>query len=159
MDDDQNKRELLSCFTQVFKFKRRTDKDEIAPEDYVGFCDESNTFMVVPKLKSLKKHLQLHFTLAKDGKGEPIPNINYDAVKFEGTKDKLHVMGTLKGGEIKDIELRCKYSVVFIGLVAKMCLYTKTKAGSVVVKMKPDYPLWVESDELILIVAPRIENE
>ena len=66
-------------------------------------------------------------------------------------------------GDHTDAEEKTKYeensvrcSPNLLKMMMKLC--SNTKSDAVIMKFRKDYPLWLETDEIICIIAPRIDD-
>lgn len=110
----------------------------INKEDYKVYCDYANVLGVIPKNKFIKKIIDESFDAEGDTsvkrKGS-LFNYNQEDFKFE--------------------EIVSKYSGELLFKVFEVCkIYENVK-----IKMKKDYPIWVETEDFICILAPRVEDE
>lgn len=113
------------------------EKDkELPKEEWIGFMGISSILMFIPKKKKLRKLIENNFEA--DGKKETpslIKRFNYTPKNFE--------------------EIECLYSEEVLNIIFNLTKgYEKIK-----IKMKKDYPLWVEVEDFVFILAPRIEDE
>lgn len=149
-DKQLNKLKLIGNFEKLWKFKKIEDK-EIPQEEYTGYLDPSKVIMVIPKLESIRGVITDNFDVDKTDK---IPNLNFDIQHILGSKDKLKVFARLEGTENKFDENSVKLSTELMKIVLKLCMNTKSE--SILFKFRKYYPLWVETKELIIILAPRV---
>ena len=147
----EHKFELVKNFQKIWTLKK--EEDIIIPvEEYVGYMDPANVMIIIPKLKSVKEVIQNSFEVEES----KVPKLSYNVVVTERSLDNYMVAARLGGGKPGLMENSVKLSSEYMKVILSLC--TKTKSGSVVFKFIKDYPLWVESEEMIIILAPRVEN-
>ena len=146
-----NKLDLVKQFNKIWSFKK-SENDEIPEEEYMGYMDQANILMVVPKLKSIKDFIKDNF----DAEEKEVPKLDYMMVFSKHNLDKLLVSARLEGIKEGAVENSVKLSAEYMKLILNLC--TKTKSTSILFKYKKDYPLWAETEELIIILAPRVKN-
>lgn len=106
-------------------------------EDYIGYIDNPNVLLVVPKKEWLKKLIENNFKVKeeKERARNLINSLSYAPDNWE--------------------EISCSYSEEYLNIIFGLIKgYEKIKF-----KMKKDSPLWVETNDFIIILAPRIEEE
>ena len=96
--------------------------------------DSTNCVMCIPKTTNVKAILTEQF----DVKESKSPNLDYSYPSLP-----------------KDKESSANYSGYFL----KIALELSKHYESIRFFLKADYPLKIECDDLIFIIAPRIENE
>ena len=147
-----NKKDLITNFSQLFS--GNDDGEKIPPDKYEYFMEKANVLSVVPKLKHIRTLLESNF----DCTTRPFDLKKWNKYKVHhiGNCD-MEVFARLDGGKIDDIqENTIKIDTEYLKIILK--LVTKTQDDSVLFKVRKDYPLWVETSEMIIIVAPRIEE-
>lgn len=136
MKNNNKKLNLIKDIGQIFK-TRETIADDLIPEsDLTGFMDYANVMMIIPKKKSIKDIIINLFEITEPKDFKSL-NLDYK------TEDNL------KGLENKSI-----YSAEYL----KVLLTIATNSERVTLKLKRDYPLFAETEDLILIIAPRVET-
>lgn len=152
---DKKKLDLIKDFSKLWKFKEDDkDKNIIPKEEWVGYFDSDNVRMVVPKLKSIKKIIEDNFDI--NNTPVKIPDLNYRMHMVEGGDDKIKVYSRMVGEKSKYEENAGIYTPDLLRIILKLC--TNTKSEKLIMKFRKDYPLWLETDEMICILAPRIEG-
>ena len=147
----EHKFELVKNFQKIWTLKK--EEDIIIPvEEYVGYMDPANVMIIIPKLKSVKEVIQNSFEVEES----KVPKLSYNVVVTERSLDNCMVVARLGGGKPGLMENSVKLSAGYMKTILNLC--TKTKSTGVVFKFIKDYPLWVESEEMIIILAPRVEN-
>jgi len=144
-----NKLDLIKDFSKLFEFK---SEEKISEEGWVGFSNPAFTIMVIPKLKSIKNVITDNFDVTQD---MTIPSLNYNIQMIEGDMDKVKVIGRLAGGKTEIVENSVKFSPELMKVILKLC--TKTQSENILFKFRREYPLWAETDEMIIILAPRVD--
>ena len=147
-----NKFELVKNFQKIWSLKKIDGTEDAIPvEEYVGYMDPANVMMIIPKLKSVKEIIQNSF----DVEESKVPKLSYKVVITERSLDNCMVVARLGGEKPGLTENSVKLSAGYMKVILSLC--TKTKSESIVFKFSKDYPLWVESEEMIIILAPRVE--
>lgn len=150
-----NKKEklnLLNDFSRIFDFEEELKERTIPEDKRKGYTDEGSVIMIVPKLYTVKKIIENTFNV----KPTKIPYLNYKIDMVAGSDDKLKVFARLRGEKTETLENNSKYSPKLLKTLLKIA--THTKSANVEMKFRRDYPLWIETDELICIIAPKITN-
>ena len=88
---------------------------------------------MVPKKKWLRTVLINQFDVSES----KVPELSYQY-------DKKIDMGR---------EMKSKYSMEYLGIMLKITKYYK----AVIIKLRPDYPLTIETEDFDFILAPRVE--
>ena len=101
-----------------------------ASDGYEGYVDNLNIIIVVPKIEELKVLIEFYFECNK----KPLSSLKLDYFP--------------KG------ECVCLYSSKFLYILTSIFKHGE----SLKIKMKKDYPIWLEDDNLIVILAPRVEE-
>jgi hypothetical protein len=125
--------ELIPIFQELWG--ENTERTEINPSDYKGYPDGSNVMCIIPKNEECKKLIE--------GFGVNKNNLVDVKGKFEFKSEN------------NDKECLSRYSMEYLSKILAMC----KNYGSVKIKMKKDYPLWVETHDFICVLAPRVESE
>lgn len=145
---------LLSCFKRIWSFKndehrdkllemilRKAMKTEDKVLDYLnetGYTDVANVFLIVPKKENVKVMLNSIFDNT-DYKKEEIP-----LTKFASYDE------TISGKREFNMS---DYSSKSILPLLKGYLNIKFRIKDM------NYPMWIETEDFVIIVAPRIPNE
>lgn len=108
-------------------------------EAEVGYICLANTVMIIPKTASFKSLIENNFEVDPSDI-KKAPKLDY----------RLNEQEHLENKEICSI-----YSVDLLDIAFKMM----KGYDSVKIKIKPNYPITLESHEWILIIAPRIPSE
>ncbi|MDP2684938.1 MAG: hypothetical protein Q8P20_07945 [bacterium] len=133
---DSKKIDVLKNFNKLFNTKipetSEADKKDIIPESELnGFMDPANVLMVIPKRFSIKATLLSLFDL---GEGQKAPELSYYPDK--------------------DNEIVSKYSCEYLKIMLELTKHYE----AITIKTRQDYPLWIECDDFIIILAPRVRN-
>ena len=146
------KLDLIKQFNKIWSWKRIEDDDIIPESERVGYRDPANVMMVIPKLKSIKNAIIDNFDVDE----KEVPQLDYMMFFSGHTADKLLISARLQGIKPGAVENSVKLSTEFMKVVLNLC--TKTQSESILFRYKKDYPLWAETEELIIILAPRIDE-
>ena len=146
-----NKLDLIKDFNKIWT-KKEVENDVIPPGEYVGYMDPANVMMIIPKLRSIKSMIVDNF----DVKEDKVPKLNYTFQFINSSEDKLRIFGRLTGEKNEIAENSVKLSPEYMVVILKLC--TKTKSGGILFKYRKDYPLWAETEEMIIILAPRVDG-
>ncbi len=152
MTTKKDRFELIRDFQNIF-MPKIINEEVIPKEEYVGYNDPANVMMVIPKLRGIRDMIEQNFNFNPVNK---IPNLSYGIHFIEGNQDKIKVFARLEGTTSKFDENSVRLSKEYIKLILKLC--TNTKSDEVIFKFRKDYPLYVETAEMIIILAPRISN-
>ena len=136
MDNEITKRlNIIKQFDKLFKKKDiLLEDDTITKKDYIGYMDNANIMMVIPKTRTLKTELINSFDVTESDR---IPDLDY-----------TNVMS--KSG----LESASKFSCEYLGILLSLCKHS----GTMKLYVKADYPLKVETDDIIVVLAPRVED-
>ena len=122
------KNDLIKHFSRLFKTRDELPKDDLISEkDYIGYMDHTSVVMVIPKKKSFKARMQANFDVTE----HKLMDLNYSIDKYQG-----HT---------------CRYSCGYLSIILQLC----KNYESVDISLKEDYPLKVETEDFIVILAPR----
>lgn len=147
---------LIKDFSKLFDFKfdAQDDDDKIPENERKGYMDTTNVMMVIPKLKSVRELILQNFDVDKNTK---IPDLAYKVHMVSGGEDKIKVYARMMGEKIEYKENVAMFSPEYLKVIATLC--SKTKSDKVTIKFRNDYPMWMETDEMICIIAPRVSND
>ena len=110
--------------------------DKVLPkEELKGFTDGANVLMIVPKKKMMIEFIKENFDVADEIRDFNSLKLKYDVEKFGENKSKFN-------GEL-------------LGQIFAIAENYET----VEIKMRENYPLWVETEDFIMILAPRVTEE
>lgn len=109
--------------------KGKTNKTIIKEEDYKMYMDPSNVMGIIPKTTEFRDSLVVEF----DVEAVKVPYLEYTT----GIP-------------------QCRYSVDYLTLILEFMKLFKDEIV-VELKLKQDYPLWVEMEQFIIILAPRCD--
>lgn len=145
--------DLLKDFSKIFPSKKfEGNVDEIDKDKLEGFMDGAKVFMVIPKRYSIKKIIVDNFDLDNTHK---IPVLDYNFTYLQKIdEEKKRVIYRLQEVDEIAVENVSKFSSEFLKVILKLC----SRADTIKFKMLKDYPLWIETDELICILAPKVDN-
>ena len=106
--------------------KEKTDRTIIKEEDYKMYMDPSNVMGIIPKTIEFRDSLVVEFDV--------------ESVKVQDLEYTIGIP-------------HCRYSVDYLTLILEfMKLFDDEK---IELKLKQEYPLWVEMEQFIIILAPR----
>ena len=100
--------------------------------------DPANVSMIIPKTVTVRDVMLSVFDIDRD--------------YFFSDKCKVP---DLDYSDNKGAEIKSKYCCEYVTIFLELCKNSDT----VIIKTKPDYPLWIETDDFIFILAPRVDNE
>ena len=153
MARQEDKFDLINNLKELFN-STIVNKEVISEEGLIGYNNLANTIMVIPKLKGIKEVIEQTFQFNPVAK---IPNLSYNVQFIDADIDKMKVFARLEGTANKFEENSVKLSAEYMKMILKLC--TNTKSEGVLFKFRKDYPLWVETDEMIVILAPRVGDK
>jgi len=158
MEEDKiikKKRDLLKNFNDLFSPKGKKEDDGIPEDKRVCFLDSANSMGIIPKSNIIKNFIIENY----DVKECKIPTLGYNFLFIANAdKDKIMVSERIQGNNsMEEKENKVLISVEYMKVLANLC--SKTDNKSIIIKSRRDYPLWVETDELICIIAPRIMEQ
>ena len=153
---------LLRGFAKIFEKKKEIDdlkdimirkllkndeKIKIKEEEYIGYITLNNILMVIPKTEIIKKLIETNFEVSFDerDKEEVKGMILSMKNEIDNKKDKQ------KGREISSL-----YNSKYLNIIFNL---TKNYDKSVKIKMQIDSPMFIETPDFIIILAPRIEDK
>ena len=129
----KKKKNLIKDFGKLFQALPEGYEDkEISLEDRRIFMSNDNVCGIIPKTTKIKLLLTETFDV---GEGKPIPELKY----------------TAKDGD----EQKCTYGSGYLKILIDIC----REYDSVKLYMKKDYPLTIETNDLLMIIAPRIGDK
>ena len=123
--------DIVKKFGRLFVEKQEHSDDYIPVSKRVGYMNDSNIVMVVPKKMWVKNAIQELFDVTETN----VPELYY-------TVDN----------KIIGQEIVSAYNPDYLNIVLDIV----RKYDEVVFKMSPDYPLWVETEDFIVVIAPMI---
>lgn len=143
--------ELIGDFSQLWKLKDKSEK--IPMEELRGYMDPASIIMVIPKVEGVKEIIESHFDV-----GPPIivPPLSYSVQILPGTQTGLEVFARIIGEKSKYEENAIRLGAGYLKIVLTLC--SKTASDSILFKFRKDYPLWAETEEMIVILAPKVEQ-
>ena len=122
---------IITQFGKLFQKKDNyPDTDNIPKTEYKGYMDKTNVTMIIPKKQSIKTILLSEFEVEE----QKIPELDYH--------NDTGLINT------------SKYSCEYLGMMLQLCKHEET----IKISVKSDYPIKLETDDLILIIAPRCDN-
>ena len=121
--------QIRKSITQLKKlFNYCPEEPEKIPIDKrVGYMDKSNCIMLIPKNYFMKNLITNDF----DVEESKVVDLKYD-----------------KGGS-------CKFSTEFLSLLLPML--KNTVGASFKISVQKEYPMTIETNEMIVIIAPRVD--
>ena len=134
---------LTKVFEEIWSMKGIKEGDEvinIKEEDFEAYVDPSHVFMIIPKTLTTKKIIEQFDTTKRDEKGKKLLKIfTYRMANIDETKE----------------EICSKYTMDYLKIILELCKGYQ----SIKLKMRTDYPLWIETDDFICVLAPRVESD
>lgn len=130
-EEKEGKDELAELFIEKFGNKILDKGIEIKEKDYIVYTDGSSILGIIPKKEKLKRIIENNFKVYN--------------------KNKISKFMDFKG---KGEEIKSKYSVEFL----KIGLNLIKNYEVVNIKMNKDAPIWMECEDFIFVLAPRIEE-
>ena len=115
--------------SKIWDLKGLSVEEKIKEEDYIGYMDDTNVFMIIPKNNLIKLAIENNFKTEEPRK-QPL-NLNYVNSEYEAVS---------------------VYSVEYLRLFFKLISHYK----QVKIKVIKDYPMWLETDDFIIILAPQV---
>ena len=132
-------KQIIGTLNKLFR-EASTDQEHKAdniPEDQLrGWTDPANISMIIPKNKYFLDLFRGAF--------------NVDEELFNKTK-----VPELDYTETGGLPNKCKYPTEYLLIALELLKHYNTAT----IKMKSDYPLLIETDDFIFILAPRVDNE
>jgi hypothetical protein len=119
---------------KLFVEKDMEDNHKIEQQDYRMYMDPANVIGVIPKTTQMKTLIESEFDVKPQKVPESIEYV-YDGSCGEGVSD---------------------YSREYMKVL--LTIATKSKCEKITIKLKQEYPLWVETEELICVLAPRVRR-
>ncbi len=114
---------------KLFSYLPEIKEEDMIPTDkLVGYMDKTNVIMVIPKTYYMKTILTQDFDVTES----KIPEINYNNISGYGS-----------------------YSTNLLTLI--LPLLKNTKEERVLIKCGKETPITLETKEIIVIVAPRVD--
>jgi hypothetical protein len=148
-----DKLNLLKNFDKIFQSKI-IDDEEIPAEQRKVYLNPERTIAIMPKVKGYKKILLENFYVTED----VAYNLNYNLQIVQDLKvDNMAVFARVAGEKSEITENEVKISKEYLKTILAIC--SRTKDETIIMKFRKNYPLWIETKEMIAIIAPRIENE
>ena len=153
------KKNLITNFGKLVTEKIDDDKI-IEKENYKMYLDKNNVIAIIPKVESIRKFLTDNF----DVKESNIKSLNLD-YNFElirkNVETKHRVMWKLTDNidekdSVKE-ENRTYFDRKLLKVLLSICINSDN--NNIQIKMIRDYPMWIETDELICILAPKNVGE
>ena len=122
--------------SKIWKQEVNTDDDDkqaIKPKDRKGYMTYDNVAMIVPKTKWFRDSLIKVYDVGES----TVPELNYYS-----EKDKIE-------------ESVSRYSGSYMVFVMNLVKHYE----AVTMKVNKDYPLTIETEDFIFVLAPRVDNE
>lgn len=127
---------IINNLKEIFNEKEMEKETEIL-KDEKGYVDSAVCLAIIPKTKQFKEIMN-NFDVEENEK-DTMTKLDYHLTGFDEAKE----------------EIRCLYSMEYLTKIFNLCKdYDKVK-----IKMKRDFPLWVETEDFICVLAPRVESE
>jgi len=141
---EEKEKEKIDGLTNVmieklFESQDEIDNKKIKVEDYVGYLDGASVMMIIPKNSLLKSLIEN----------------NFDVELFHNYEDMKEMINPSCYIVEEKEEIVSKYSEELITIIFNLI----KDGGNVKIKTKKDYPLWVENDNMIILLAPRVEEK
>ena len=133
----------MDSFIAVTKLKQLFSKKEgkttpLKEKDMNVYHDRTVVICVMPKTKRMKDIFEAHFDAS---------------MKMEDP----NIIKKLKYVPEDKEEASSKYAVDYLLKILEL-LKAFNHNDTVTIKMKKDYPIWVETDEFVIVLAPRVED-
>ena len=134
-----DKKEEIDNLSNILieKLSKNEEIKNINEKDYSGYIDDANVLMIIPKKAWLKKLIENNFKVKaeKERTIKLFNSLNYIPDKFE--------------------EASCSYTQEYMGIIFGLAKsYDKIR-----LKLKKDKPLFAELDDMVIILAPRSDEE
>ena len=136
----------MDTFIAVTKLKklfseREGESTPLKEKDMNVYHDRMMVICLMPKTQRMKEIFEAHFDKTmKMETGGVIKNLTYVPEKKE-----------------KKEEVRTKYATDYLLKILEL-LKAFNNDDSITLKMRKDYPIWVETDEFVIVLAPRVED-
>ena len=129
----------------IEKLLKYDERVEIKEENYEGYLDDFNVLMVIPKIEIIKYLIEVNFEFERKDKEKVKDMMIY-------IKKEINMRKGKQNGE----EISSLYNPKYLSIIFNL---TKNYENNVRIKMHKDSPLFVETPDFTIILAPRIENE
>ena len=132
MSEEKKKFNLIKQFDKLFSAKINTELDEklIPDEEQKMYLDKSNVVAIIPLKKWAKDFLLTNFDVTENN----VATLSY---------------------YVKSEECKSRYGSEFINVVLNIC----KEYHYFDLETRKDYPLRITTDDFILIVAPRRNDD
>lgn len=131
-----DKLDLIKNFSKIWNKKEvKEESDNIPKENLKGYTDPAYVLMIIPKKYSIKDSIMQNF----DVEEKEVLKLDYKYLE----------------SDLKLEECKCAYSGEYLRIMMELCKHSET----IYFKIKNDYPMWMESEDMILILAPKLVNE
>ena len=132
-------KDLLGGAGKLFDAKENLNvldnKEDIPEAERKGVMDQANVCMLIPKKKWVLDTLKNNFRF-EDADFKPLPKLDY-----------------VCGLDHAENEIVSKYAGLYLRIMLEMTKHSEY----LIMKIKPDYPIWIECEDFIYIIAPRVE--
>lgn len=132
MNEIKKQKTILSGLSKLFRELDKDKKEVIPKSKRRGYIDPASVCMIIPKTQEFKRTLLNNFEVEET----KIPKLDYKLDKIE-----------------TGLEIKSKYATDYLNILLNL----NKVYDSVIIKIKPNYPLWVETEDFIFILAPRLE--
>ena len=144
---------LMKAFGKIWSEKENKDKDELSNimitkllkkeknmrrKNYIAYLDYANVMAIIPKKEALSKLIANNFIIGKTRDFESIKPFLKPYIS-KSTKEQITF-----------------YAPELLELISNL---TRIYDTNIKIKSHRDFPLWVETDDFICILAPRIPPE
>lgn len=132
--DNEKKLNLITQFNKLFCVNTEGSDITISEQDRKGYIDKTGVCMIVPK----KKHIDNIIKQLFDVEEKKIPVLDY-------------LISNIESG----LQIKAKYSTEYLKIMYELCKHYERITFS----LKNDYPLSVECEDFIFILAPCINTD
>lgn len=128
---------LLTKLNKILNVSQNqiTEEDAIT-KDKISVIDEANICLIVAKTEEAKRVLSRFVNLDNENRINNIPSLDYSV-----TEEK---------------NLFCRYDLDYLSKIIDLL---KTTAKTIKMQMKSKYPITLESDDFMVILAPKIQED
>jgi len=133
--------DLIKDLKKLFEGKEKyleEESDEIPKAERQGIIDRESIILIVPKKKWLLNAIKEVFNI-ESSVTEPIKTLDY----------------TIDYEKIKKLEIASNYNYEYLRKVMDLC----KNYEAIKLKMLRDYPLYIETKDFDLVLAPRVDRE
>jgi hypothetical protein len=133
-EKEMNKEKTIKILKKIWDLDIVEDQTIIPEAERKMYTDRANVMGIIPKTYEAKKLITDFFNVSLF-ENSKIPDLDYH--------------------DDSNNQIQCKYSQEYIKIILELIKYSDTE--KIIFKLKPDYPLWVETNEFIIILAPMVD--